>query len=152
MKNLEIATFVLSIISILLAVISAVHSIYVYIQTVKHDKKQATLDAFNILQEQVLDKINLYSNSKIKEIAEDARSKEYKELTILMARIEHFSVGVNTEIYDLKIVKRLAGKHFCMLFDKLRPMIEKKRKINKTDKHYDEFEKLVEELNCLYQK
>ena len=152
MKNLEIATFVLSIISILLAVISAVHSIYVYIQTVKHDKKQATLDAFNILQEQVLDKINLYSNSKIKEIAEDARSKEYRELTILMARIEHFSVGVNTEIYDLKIVKRLAGKHFCMLFDKLRPMIEKKRKINKTDKHYDEFEKLVEELNCLYQK
>ena len=63
-----------------------------------------------------------------------------------------FSVGVNTEIYDLKIVKRLAGKHFCMLYDKLLPMIDKKRKINKTDRHYDEFEKLVEELNCLYQK
>ena len=149
---MDIVTLIISIASIILAVISAVHSIYVYIQTVKHDKKQATLDAFNILQEQVLDKINLYSNSKIKEIAEDARSKEYKELTILMARIEHFSVGVNTEIYDLKIVKRLAGKHFCMLYDKLLPMIEKKRKINKTDKHYDEFEKLVEELNCLYQK
>ena len=142
----------ISIISLFFAAISFLHSFFVYSQTVKHDKKQATLDAFNILQEQVLDKINLYSNSKIKEIAEDARSKEYKELTILMARIEHFSVGVNTEIYDLKIVKRLAGKHFCMLYDKLLPMIEKKRKINKTDKHYDEFEKLVEELNCLYQK
>lgn len=149
---MDIVTLIISIASIILAVISAVHSIYVYIQTVKHDKKQATLDAFNILQEQVLDKINLYSNSKIKEIAEDSRSKKYKDLTILMARIEHFSVGVNTEIYDLKIVKRLAGKHFCMLYDKLLPMIEKKRKINKTDKHYDEFEKLVEELNCLYQK
>lgn len=146
------ATLIISIASIILAVISAVHSIYVYIQTVKHDKKQATLDAFNILQEQVLDKINLYSYSKVKELAKDTRSKEYKELTILMARIEHFSVGVNSEIYDLEIVKRLAGKHFCNLYDKLLPMIEKKRKINKTDKHYDEFEKLVEELNCFYQK
>ena len=147
---MENATFIISVVSIVLAIISAVHSIYVYIQTVKHDKKQATLDAFNILQEQVLDKINLYSNSKVKEIAEDARSKEYKELTILMARIEHFSVGVNSEIYDLETVKRLAGKHFCVLYDKLLPMIDKKRKINKSDKHYDEFELLINNLHCLY--
>ena len=64
----------ISIISLFFAAISFLHSFFVYSQTVKHDKKQATLDAFNILQEQVLDKINLYSNSKIKEIAEDARS------------------------------------------------------------------------------
>ena len=140
----------ISIISLFFAAISFLHSFFVYSQTVKHNKKQATLDAFNILQEQVLDKINLYSNSKIKEIAEDARSKEYKELTILMARIEHFSVGVNSKIYDLRTVKRLAGKHFCVLYDKLLPMIEKKRKINKSDKHYDEFELLINNLHCLY--
>lgn len=149
---MEVATLIFSIVSIVLSIVSVVHSFFVYSQTVKHDKKQATLDAFNILQEQVLDKINLYPNSKIKEIAEDARSKEYKELTILIARIEHFSVGVNSEIYDLETVKRLAGKHFCMLYDKLLPMIDKKRKINKTDKHYDEFEKLVVGLNHLYQE
>ena len=149
---MDIASLIISIVSFLLAFVSAIFSWRVHKQTVIHDKKQATLDAFNILQEQVLDKINLYSNSKVKEIAEDARSKEYKELTILMARIEHFSVGVNSEIYDLKIVKRLAGKHFCAMYNKLLPMIEKKRKINKTDKHYDEFEKLVVGLRCLYQK
>lgn len=142
----------ISIISLFFAALSFLHSFFVYTQTVNHDKKQATLDAFNILQEQVLDKINLYSNSRVKEIAEDARSKEYKSLTILMARIEHFSVGVNSDIYDIKIVKRLAGKHFCSLYDKLLPMIEKKREINKADKHYDEFEKLVVGLNYLYQK
>ena len=149
---MEVPTFIISIVSIILAIISAGHSIFVYLQTVKHDKKQTTLDAFNILQQQVLDKINLYSNSKIKEISEDARSKEYKGLTILMARIEHFSVGVNSDIYDIEIVKRLAGKHFCAIYDKLLPMIEKKRKINKSDKHYDEFEKLVVDLKCLYYK
>ena len=140
----------ISIISLFFVASSFLHSFFVYSQTVKHDKKQATLDAFNILQEQVLDKINLYSNSKIKEIAEDARSKEYKELTILMARIEHFSVGVNSKIYDLRTVKRLAGKHFGVLYNKLLPMIEKKRKINKSDKHYDEFELLINNLLCLY--
>ena len=149
---MEMSTLIISIVSIILAIVSSIHSFYVYNQTVKHDKKQDTLDAFNILQEQVLDKINLYSNLKIKEIAEDARSKEYKELTILMARIEHFSVGVNSQIYDLEIVKRLAGKHFCAVYDKLLPMIEKKRTINKLDKHYDEFEKLVVGLKCLYHK
>lgn len=147
---MEIATFIISIVSIVLAIVSAIHSFFVYKQTVEHDKKQATLDAFNILQEQVFDRINLYSNSEVKEVAEDTRSQEYKELTALMARIEHFSVGVNSEIYDLKIVKRLAGKHFCSLYYKLLPMIEKKRNINKTDKHYDEFERLIEELKRLY--
>ena len=147
---MEIVTLIISIVSIILAIVSVVHSFFVYKQTVKHDKKQATLDAFNILQEQVLDRLNLYTNSKIKEISQDARSKEYKSLTILMARIEHFSVGVNSDIYDIEIVKRLAGKHFCALYDKLIPMIEKKRSINKSDKHYDEFEKLINELNCLY--
>lgn len=58
-----------------------------------------------------------------------------------MDRIEHFSVGVNSDIYDVDIVKRLAGKHFCALYDKLLPMIEKKRRINKSDKHYDEFKR-----------
>lgn len=141
---------IISFFSLLVALLSLVCSLVTYKQNVLHDKKQATLDAFNILQEQVLDKLNLYTNSRIKEISEDARSKEYKEVTTLMARVEHFSVGVNSNIYDVEIVKRLAGKHFCMLYDKLLPMIDKKRKINKTDKHYDEFEKLVSELNCLY--
>ena len=68
---MEVITLIVSIVSIILSVVSVVHSFFVYRQTVKHDKKQATLDAFNILQEQVLDKINLYSNSRIKEIAED---------------------------------------------------------------------------------
>ena len=141
---------IISFSSFIISLCSLIYSLVTYRNSVVHDKKQATLDAFNILQEQVLDNINLYSNSKIKEIAEDIRSKEYKKLTILMARIEHFSVGVNSDIYDLKIVKRLAGKHFCSLYDKLLPMIEKKRKINKTDKHYKEFEKFIGELKCLY--
>lgn len=143
---------IISIVSLVIAILSLFYTFVIHKQTVEHDKKQATLDAFNILQEQVLDKLNCYTDSKIKEISEDARSKDYKSITILMARIEHFSVGVNSDIYDIKVVKRLAGKHFCALYKKLLPMIEKKRKINKSDKHYDEFEKMIEKLNELYKK
>ncbi len=142
----------ISIFSLLVAAFSLLYSFIVHRQTVSHDKKQATLDAFNTLQEQVLDKLNVFTDSRIKEISEDVHSKEYKTISTLMARIEHFSVGVNADIYDIETVKRLAGKHFCALYRKLLPMVEKKRKINKTDKHYDEFEILVSGLKCLYHK
>ena len=147
---MEFATFVISIISILLAVVSGVFSWRVHRQSVIHDKNQATLDAINILQVQAFDELYEYTNSKILEISKNHCSDEYKRVSKLMARIEHFSVGVNTEIYSLDITKRLAGKHICALYDKLVPMIKAKRERFKNDKHYDEFEKLAFDLNKLY--
>ena len=119
----------ISIFSLLVAVFSLLYSFVIHKQTVLHDKKQATLDAFNTLQEQVLDKLNVFTFSKIKDISEDVRSKEYKTISTFMARLEHFSVGVNSDIYDIETVKRLAGRHFCALYEKLLPMVEKKREI-----------------------
>ena len=147
---MEIISLVISIISLVLSIILAIHSIYVYNKTVDHDKKKSTLDAFNLLQEQVLDKLNLYSIKEIKKISEDPHSEIYKEISGLLARIEHFSVGVNSKIYDIETLKRLAEKYFYALYDKLLPIITKKRKINTSDKHYDEFEKLIKNIKGLY--
>ena len=149
---MDIASLIISIVSFLLAFVSAIFSWRVHKQTVIHDKKQATLDAINILQVQVFDELYDYTNSQIAVISQNNRSEEYKRITKLMARIEHFSVGVNSDIYSLDITKRLAGKYFCAIYDKLLPMIEKKRETFKNDKHYDEFEKLVVDLKCLYTK
>ena len=149
---MDIASLIISIVSFLLAFVSAIFSWRVHKQTVIHDKKQATLDAINILQVQVFDELYDYTNSQIAVISQNNRSEEYKRITKLMARIEHFSVGVNSDIYSLDITKRLAGRHFCSIYDKVLPMIKKKRETFKDDKHYDEFEKLVDELNFLYQK
>lgn len=149
---MEIATFIISIVSFLLAFGSAIFSWRVHKQTVIHDKEQATLDSINVLQVQVFDELYDYTNSQIAVLSQNNRSEEYKRITKLMARIEHFSVGVNSDIYSLEITKRLAGKHFCAIYDKVEPMIKKKRETFKDDKHYDEFEKLVVDLKCLYQK
>lgn len=140
----------ISIISLLISAFSFVFSLVTYQKNVLHNRKKSTLDAFNVLQEQVLDKLKTYSKGDVKNISENTKTDGYKNITTLMARIEHFSVGVNSNVYDIKILKRLAGKHFYAIYDKLLPMIEKKRKINKTDKHYDEFELLIKNLKCLY--
>jgi len=133
---------IISILAIGISAVSLIYSVVTHIRGAKREKKQATLDAFNILQEQVLDKLNQYRKSDIQRIATDIHSTEYKELSSLLARCEHFAVGVNTGIYDLKTVKRLARLYIVSVYEKMLPMVEKKRQISKVEKHYDDFEKL----------
>ena len=91
---------ILSIAAILISVFSLAITLYTFIWTARRDRKQATLDAYNTLQNEVFDKLNLFKPSDIREIANHPTSKEYKKLSALIARIEHFCVGVNTNIYD----------------------------------------------------
>ena len=140
----------LSLVAIVLSIASGIFSFYTFRWSVKHDRKQATLEAFNRLQNEVLDKLNLITKVEITEISTNAKTEEYKTVSKYLARIEHFCVGVNAKIYDIEIVKRLAGKYFIGLYDKCLPLIEKKREINKTAKHYDEFETTVTALRIEY--
>ena len=143
---------IITIISAALAVASALFSVFTYYKTVSHDRKQATLEAYNRLQTEVFDKFNLITKKQIKEISDNPRSDEYKNLSKLLARIEHFCVGVNTEIYDVGVVERLGGKYFLGVYEKSRPLIDKKRDINKTANHYYEFELTIEKLRERYSK
>lgn len=103
---------ILSIIAIVISVISGGFALYTFFWTAARDRQQATLDAYNQLQEQALDHLNLYRPSNIKEIVKDRRSEEYKKLSAYVARIEHFCVGVNQKIYDRKTVYELAHGYF----------------------------------------
>lgn len=93
-------------------------------------KMQATLDAYNQLQESVFDKINQYKPSEIKEISENTRSEEYKILSGYLARIEHFCVGINQSIYDFDTFYKLSHGYFDgeqgMLYTRLIPILESK--------------------------
>ena len=77
---------------------------------------------------------------------------EYIEITSFLSRIEHFAVGANTSIYNVKIIKRLAGKYFINLYKKLSPIIEYKKDARPKAKHYDEFEALVKKLEKQYKR
>ena len=119
----------ISIASAVFALFSVVISWKIYKCTVIHDRKKDTLDAYNTLQEQVLDYINLYKPSQIKEIVKNDKSEEYKKLSGYVARIEHFCVGVNQKIYDCKVIYELAHGYFDGgLKSRIDPIIEHKNR------------------------
>ena len=128
------------IISILAFILSAVQ----FFRDSLRQKNEATLIAYNELQDNVFAKLNKYGDdlSKI-----EYRSDKWDEITICLAQIENFSVGINTNIYSFKILNRLGGAFFIRQFEKLKPIIDIKRKKNiSVGKHYDEFEKTVLKL------
>lgn len=126
----------LSIIAIVISVISGGFALYTFIWTARRDRKQATLDAYNTLQNEVFDKINLYRPAEILEISKHPMSKEYNEVGALIAWIEHFCVGVKNNIYDKKTVYELAHGYFdgSKLKSRVTPIID--RKNNNTDLDY----------------
>lgn len=115
------------IFSLIFTVFAGLFALYTYKRDIKHDQKEATLDAYNRLQEQALDHLNTYAPFQIKEIAQDWRSEEYKRISSYIARIEHFCVGVNQGIYDKKTVYELAHGYFeGAIKSRIDPIISRK--------------------------
>ena len=141
---------ILAIAAIVISVISGGFSLFTFFWTAERDRQQATLDAYNQLQVQALDHLNLYRPSNIKEIVQDCRSEEYKRLSAYVARIEHFCVGVNQKIYDRKTVYELAHGYFDGgVRHRIEPIIERKNSLGidfyeNIHKLYDWMEKETE--------
>lgn len=136
----------ISIIAVSVSFLALLFSILTYQKGLKRQQKQATLEAYHTLQNEVLDKLNSYTRKQIEEISHDPRSTQYKELSALLARCEHFAVGINSKIYDYTTLRKLAKVYFIGLYEKLLPLIEKKQRISPTERHYAEFETLVTKL------
>lgn len=129
-------------ISILISVVSLVFAVFTYYKTLVHDKKKDTLDAYNCLQEQALDKLYAsYKPADCKEIAQHPRlhAEEYREISRYIARIEHFCVGVKQDIYDKEVVYELAdGFLNGAIRERIEPIIA--RKNDRTDNSKDFYE------------
>ena len=124
----------LSVVAIVLSVISGGFSFYTFIWTTRRDRKQATLDAYNQLQEQALDHLNYYRPTEIIEIAKNPRSEEYKKISTYIARIEHFCVGVNQKIYDSDTVYALARDYLDgAIKTRIEPIIDRKNQYGDDD-------------------
>lgn len=102
-----------------------------------HDRVQATLNAFNVLQREAFDHLNKISPSEIKDIVAHPgiRSDEYNTISGYVARIEHFCVSVNSGIYDRKIVYKLAHGYMdkTKLRSRIEPVINRKNRAGATD-------------------
>lgn len=141
---------IISLCAMVASVAAVIISVTTYRAGLKRERKQATLDAFNILQSQVLDKLNHHHRSEFEVVAQNCQKEEHKErfneFRGLIARCEHFAVGVNEEIYDFAVVDKLAAAHFIFLYEKVKPIITVARSRPNAEKYYGEFEHLVSRL------
>ncbi|MBQ8145709.1 MAG: hypothetical protein IJ039_02910 [Clostridia bacterium] len=144
---MEIFTLMCSVTSLVLAVASLIHTIHVYHETVIHDRKESTLNSYNILQEQAFDKLNLYTPAQIRDVAQNPKSKDYKIISGYIARIEHFCVGVNLKIYDRETVYELAHGYMdeSVLLERIKPIIEKKNR--NRENFYENIELVIKWMN-----
>ena len=129
---------VLSIIAIILSVISGGFSLYAFIWTAHRDRKQATLEAYNRLQHEVFDNLNQYRPADIAEICKDRKSKDYKTISGYLARIEHFCVGLNEDIYDKNTFYALCHGYFdgVQIRNRIEPLINSKNSLNTGNKQF----------------
>lgn len=173
----------ISIIAVIISFVTFLYTVLVEYRGEQREKKQATLEALNILQEQVFDRLNEYTFAEIREISDkwneslqeknkflsakkgtatefwsshreyDTAIEEYRILSGYLARIEHFALGVNTGIYDVKVTERAATAYLTMLYKKLEPLILIKNKgkdsSSTENKYHTEFMKLVAALKKL---
>lgn len=144
----------ISISALVVSIIAIIVSVAMYDAGLKREKKQATLDAFNVLQEQVLDELNHHRRAEFENVAQNSRKKEFEKIFNdfrgLLARCEHFAVGVNEEIYDFKVVDKLAAAHFIFLYEKVKPIVLEARSRPHAEKYYGEFEHMVCRLRELH--
>ena len=153
----------ISIIAVLVSGATFLFTVMVTYRGEQREKKQATLDALNILQEQVFDNLNTYTFAEVRNVATqwqlsiqaknkfindkqgtadefwnthheyDSVIEEYRKLSGYLARIEHFALGVNTGIYDAKVTERAATTYFVMLYKKMGPILAVKNNATPTD-------------------
>lgn len=137
---------IVAIVSGVIAVVSALFSVFTYHSTVVHDRKQATLEAYNRMQAEVFDSLNTYTPTEISDICEDTKSAEYKVLSGYLARIEHFCVGINEKIYDKEVFYKLAHGYFDghILYRRIEPILMSKKN---AEQYYSNTYSVLEQMN-----
>ena len=151
----------LSTIASWVAALAAVGALFwsVYTQNImqKNEAKRATIEAFNKLQNEVLDKLVKVDIENAEIIAEARDDNEecrqaYNDYKALIARLEHFSVGIEQGAYDLEVVDKLAGEHLVYLLPKIEPIIDAANEHARTDKYYQSYVELVRQLEERHRK
>lgn len=139
----------MEIMALIISTLALILSLIQFIQDASRQKKEATLIAYNELQDDVFSELNKYNEQQI---ANMPYGEEWEQITTCLAKLERFSVGIATGIYSIDILNRLGGAYYIRQFEKLKPIIIKKRNENiSPGGHYDEFESIVDELKKMRQ-
>ena len=121
---------IISSIAVVLSAIALLFSIKTHHSSVERERKQATLEAVEALQKEVFDRLIALkrdNGNKLIPDNDEVDGNTFGELDTLMARLDHFSVGIDENIYDYDTAKKLFGLHIVSVYDELKPFIEATR-------------------------
>ena len=149
---------ILTLVSTVAAAISAIVSLVALILTIRtqnklkqKQRKHITIEAFGILQNEVLDKLASVDKKNAQTIVDSLDNEEcrraYNDYKTLIARLDHFAVGIDKEVYDFDIVKELADEHLFYVYKKVKPIIDHANRVRNGQKRYSHFVDLVSRLN-----
>ncbi len=134
----------MDIIALVISILAFLLSLFQFFRESLRQKRESTLIAYNELQNDVFSDLTQYP-CPLPPV--EYHGEEWNKFTVYLAKLERFSVGINTGIYSIRTLNRLGGAYFITEFEKLKPVIDCKRKANVVPGgHYDEFEKTVNKL------
>ena len=152
------SSVIIAVISLVLSAISVAFSLWSFFLERNRNKCEATIHAFDDLQEKAFgcDKTsinNLSSNHAVQIVhdyiscPDDESCKEkWQNLTKSLALLEHFAVGINLNTYDLKTLNAMAGNMMIGMWAAVTPIIDYKRKGPDQKDNYIEFQTMVNTL------
>jgi len=154
---IDIISMIVSAGATIIAAIALVNTYHSQRDALLRERKQATIEAFNTLQTEVLDPMVNINRSEAELAAErhlesDGDKEIYDSFRVQIARLDHFAVGICEETYDYETFCKLGGEHVMYLYEKVEPVIIESRACSKNVVPFQEFEKLYRRLKEKYSK
>lgn len=139
----------ISLLAFAISIISLIFTIFYNHKTHERQKKQLTIETFNKLTEQLFDKEEkllrkIHDTSTVFDFSDKNNQKEIKEI---LSAFERFCVGVNTNVFDIVILDKMAGSFIIDLYSDCYPYIKSRRENVRRLLAYTEIEQVVNKLN-----
>jgi hypothetical protein len=148
---------------LLITAIIALFQLNVMVRSFKADherrKKQATIEYINMIRPEYRKINNLLlekfgndpiGESEIKKIIED--HELWSKLKDILGMFEHLATGINTGVFDIQILNRMAGSYIIIVYDRFFVYIRERRKATGNNFLFDEYEFLINRLKSIRMK
>ncbi len=140
----------ISLIALLISVLSLFVSLYYNRKDHERRRKQATIEYFEEMTSKLYN-VQAKFNLKLTQLDIDIDMLDtdlelLKDATEVLAAFERLCVGVNTNIFDIDILDRMAGSYLIIMYTRFSPYIEKVRRDSSRINSYKEFECVVDKI------
>lgn len=142
--------------AVVISIFALIFSIKQFYYEKSRNRKEATIHAFDQLESnESIEYLFSCSQNDIDSLVKrhkqaDNRIKDKWDLiSSALPLLEHFAVGINSEIYDLETLNRMAGNKMITVYNNCSKLLQHKRIGVGNEKNYLELENMIVRLKKL---